>query len=179
MKVLVVDDEVGICQRLQRALQKEGKINSLSLLRKIRQMGLDLDVVITISSSGDEDKAIESIRSGAIDYLRKPISLGDLRMTLFRVEQRQASKEGKSASYRVLVVDDEEELCTRVKRELDKESCRTAVAYDGLEDLDYLSYRHRPRRPRQGDPGVTTGRFQLPAQANLTRRTHHLGREGG
>ncbi|RLC66800.1 MAG: hypothetical protein DRI48_03875, partial [Chloroflexi bacterium] len=177
MRVLIVDDEIGICRRLQRELQKEGyeveyttsaigvleqlknaeqegrayalllldlrmpRVDGLSLLREIRQAQLDLDVVI-ITGHGDEDKAIESIRLGAVDYLRKPISLEALHTAVFRVQQKRAAEEKRALEYSVLVVDDEKELCARIKRELDKEGYRTAVAYDGLEGLDYFSH-HR------------------------------------
>ena len=177
MRVLIVDDEPGICQRLQRELRKEGceveyttspvgvlerlrnaeqegkayalllldlrmpKMDGLALLKKIREARLDLDVVI-ITGYGDEDKAIESIRLGALDYLRKPISLEELHTAVFRVQQKRAAEEKRALEYSVLVVDDERELCARIKRELDKEGYRTAVAYDGLEGLDYFSH-HR------------------------------------
>ena len=175
MRVLIVDDELGICQRLQRELQKEGceveyttsaigvlkrlksaeregktyalllldlrmpKVDGLSLLKEIRQARLGLEVVI-ITGYGDEDKAIESIRLGAVDYLPKPISLEALHTAVFRVQQKRAAEEKKALEYSVLVVDDEKELCERIKRELDKEGYRTAVAYDGVEGLDYFSH---------------------------------------
>ncbi|MBU0482857.1 MAG: response regulator, partial [Proteobacteria bacterium] len=175
MRVLIVDDELEICQRLQRELQKEGyeveyttspvgvleklknaekearayalllldlrmpRVDGLSLLKEIREARLDLDVVI-ITGYGDEDKAIESIRLGAVDYLPKPISLDALHTVVFRVQQKRAVKEKRALEYSVLVVDDEKGLCARIKRELDKEGYRTAVAYDGAEGLDYFSH---------------------------------------
>ena len=175
MRVLIVDDEIEICQRLQRELQKEGckveyttsaigvlerlknaekegkgyalllldlrmpKVDGLSLLKEIREARLDLDVVI-ITGYGDEDKAIESIRLGAVDYLPKPISPEALHTAVFRVRQKRAAEKKRALEYSVLVVDDEKELCARIKRELDKEGYRTAVAYDGLEGLDYFSH---------------------------------------
>ncbi len=191
MRVLIVDDEPGICQRLQRELQKEGcevdyttspvgvlerlrnaeqeekayalllldlrmpKVDGLALLKEIREARLDLDVVI-ITGYGDEDKAIESIRLGAVDYLRKPISLEALHTAVFRVQQKRAAEEKRALEYSVLVVDDEKELCARIKRELDKEGYRTAVAYDGTEGLDYFSHNRVDvaivdiRMPRMG-----------------------------
>ena len=174
MRVLIVDDEPGICQHLQRELQKEGcevdyttsaigvlerlknaeqegrdytlllldlrmpKLDGFSLLKEIREARIDLEVVI-ITGYGDEDKAIESIRLGAVDYLPKPISLEALHTAVFRVQQKRAAEEKRALEYSVLVVDDEKELCERIKRELDKEGYRTAVAYDGVEGLDYFS----------------------------------------
>jgi len=175
MRVLIVDDEPGICRRLQQELQKEGcevdyttsaigvlerlknaeqegrdytlllldlrmpKVDGFSLLKEIREARLGLDVVI-ITGYGDEEKAIESIRLGAVDYLPKPISLEALHTAVFRVQQKRAAEEKRDLEYSILVVDDEKELCERIKRELDKEGYRTAVAYDGVEGLDYFSH---------------------------------------
>ena len=173
MRVLIVDDEVGICQSLQRELHKEGhevdsetspvrvleklrnakkgtgpydlllldirmpQIDGLSLLQEIQEAQLDLDVIL-ITGHGDEDKAIESIRLGAVDYLRKPISLEELHTAIFRVQQKKAEEAKMAFEHRILVVDDEKELCARLKSELDKEGYRVAVAYDGDEGLEYF-----------------------------------------
>ena len=144
---------VGVMQKLRDA-KKKGRENAyelltlniqmpqlsgFELLKQIREAHLDLDVII-ITGYGDEDKAIEAIRLGAIDYLRKPISLDELHTAVFRVRQKRAAAEGKKAvKHRVLVVDDEPDLCERIKRELDKEGCyEVAVAYDGVEGLEYF-----------------------------------------
>ena len=114
------------------------RISGFELLKQIREAHLDLDVII-ITGYGDEDKAIEAIRLGAIDYLRKPISLDELRTAVFRVRQKRAAAGKKAVKHRVLVVDDEPDLCARIKRELDKEGCyEVAVAYDGVEGFEYF-----------------------------------------
>ncbi|MGB7532241.1 MAG: response regulator [Halobacteriota archaeon] len=141
---------VGVLEKLKEAKEK-GKayelllldlrmpqMNGLELLKGIREARLGLDVVI-ITGYGDEDKAAEAIRLGAFDYLRKPISLGELRTAVFRVRQKRAEEEKKALKHRVLVVDDEPDLCERIKRELEKEGCyEVAVAYDGVEGLEYF-----------------------------------------
>lgn len=114
------------------------QLSGFELLKQIREAHLDLDVII-ITGYGDEDKAIEAIHLGAIDYLRKPISLEELQTAVFRVRQKRAAAEKKAVKHRVLVVDDEKDLCERIKRELDKEGCyEVAVAYDGVEGLEYF-----------------------------------------
>ena len=173
MKVLIVDDEIEICKRLESELKKEGckveyttsavgvvekiysaksegkpyellfldlrmpKVDGLEILKEIREAGLDLDVII-ITAYGDEDKAIEAIHLGAVDYLRKPISLEELRNAVFRVRTKRASEEDKALKHRILVVDDEKDLCERIKQKLDKEGYDVAVAYDGVEGLEYF-----------------------------------------
>ena len=113
------------------------EVSGFEVLKEIRDARLDLDVII-ITGYGDEDKAVEAIRLGAIDYLRKPISLEELHTALFRVRKKRAGKEKKALKHPILVVDDEKELCTRIKRELDKEGYEVAVAYDGIEGMEYF-----------------------------------------
>jgi len=143
---------VGVMQKLREA-KKQGRENAyelltlniqmpqlsgFELLKQIREAHLDLDVIV-ITGYGDEGKAIEAIRLGAIDYLRKPISLDEVYTAVFRVRQKRAAAEKKAVKHRVLVVDDEPELCARIKRELDKEGCyEVAVAYDGVEGFEYF-----------------------------------------
>ena len=173
MRVLIVDDEVGICKYLKRELQKEDYevayttspagvleklkkakkntesydlllldilmpgIDGLSLLKEIQNAQLDLDVIIT-TGHGDEDKAIESIRLGAVDYLRKPISLEELHTAIFRVQQKRKKEAKKEVEHSILVVDDEKELCAYIKRELYKEGYQVVVVHDGDEGLEYF-----------------------------------------
>jgi two-component system NtrC family sensor kinase len=140
---------VGVLEKLRDAKKKGHayelllldlrmpKIDGLTLLKAIREALSDLDVII-ITGYGDENNAIESIRLGAIDYLRKPISLDELRTAIFRVQQKRAAEEKKALEWSILVVDDEKDLCEHIKRELDKEGYQVAVAYDGAEGLDYF-----------------------------------------
>ncbi len=116
-------------------------VSGLELLKEVTEAGLDLDVIV-ISGDVGEDQAMEAISLGAIDYLRKPISLDELRTALFRVRQRQAAKGEKVLKSRILVVDDEEDLAARMKRELEREGYEVAVAYDGIEGLEYFKNNH-------------------------------------
>jgi len=116
-------------------------IDGLTLLKKIRESQLDLDVII-ITGYGDENNAIESIRLGAIDYLRKPIALEELRTAIFRVQQKRVEEEKRALEWSILVVDDEKDLCEHIKRELEKEGYKVAAAYDGVGGLDYFENNH-------------------------------------
>ncbi len=173
MRVLIVDDEIGICEHLQRELQKEDheveyttspvdvlrelenakkggnaydlllldikmpRVDGLTLLKRIKEAEPDLDAII-ITGHGDEDKAIESIRLGAMDYLTKPISLEELDTAVFRVRERRVKGKKRALEHSILIVDDEKELCERIRRELEKEGYKIATAYDGVEGLNYF-----------------------------------------
>jgi two-component sensor histidine kinase/DNA-binding response OmpR family regulator len=145
---------VGVVEKLREA-KKKGRnyafdlllldlrmpeIDGFTVLKEIREAELGLDVII-ITGYGDVDDAIiESIRLGAIDYLKKPISFEELRTAIFRVQEKRAP--GNILKYRILVVDDEKDLCALIKCELEKEGYDVAVAYDGVEGLDYFK-NHR------------------------------------
>ena len=113
------------------------EMDGFELLEKIKKARLNLNVII-ITGYGDEEKAIKAIRLGALDYLNKPISLKELHIAIFRVKQKIEREEKKSFKHCVLVVDDEEDLCDRIKHELNKEGYLTTVAYDGNKGLDYF-----------------------------------------
>jgi DNA-binding NtrC family response regulator len=55
--------------------------DGLELLRDIRQMGAYLPTII-ISGQGDVPEAVEAIKLGAVDYLRKPVDPPHLRQIL-------------------------------------------------------------------------------------------------
>ncbi|MCG2736648.1 MAG: response regulator, partial [Candidatus Methanoperedenaceae archaeon] len=112
-------------------------VDGFELLKRIREAQLDLDAII-ITAYGDEDKAVEAVRLGAVDYLRKPISLEELHTAIFRVQQKRTQEAKKALRHRILIVDDEKDMCARIRRELDKEGYQTAVAYDGVEGMDYI-----------------------------------------
>jgi serine phosphatase RsbU (regulator of sigma subunit) len=59
----------------------------LEVLRSIRQQGLDI-AVIMMTAFGTEQVAIEALRSGADDYLRKPFEAAELQAILDRTVTR-------------------------------------------------------------------------------------------
>lgn len=173
MRVLIVDDEVGICRRLKRELQKEGhevqyktsplhvleylkkanrkgkpfnllllnlkmpEMNGLTLFTRIREERLGVEVII-MTGYREEQTVIEAIRLSARNYLKKPISLEELDAAMLHISEKVIEEVKNNATYRILVVDDEKNLCARIKRELDKEGYQTAVAHNGAQCLDYF-----------------------------------------
>jgi DNA-binding NtrC family response regulator len=173
MKLLIVDDEIEICKRLQRELQKEGHeveyitspldvlmelkkakrdfkpynililnvrmpgMDGLALLRRIREEHLDVEVIIT-TGYRDEEVVIEAIHLSVGDYVNKPISLEELDAAISHVYNRLVKEKQGSGNYRILVVDDEKELCTRIKRELEKEGYQAASVYTAEECIEYF-----------------------------------------
>ncbi len=106
--VLIVDDEEVITNRLEKVLSKEGyrvfkaadgeegvkvfmdtkidvvladikmpKKNGMEALHEIKSLSEDVEVIM-ITGYGDEDTAIQAMREGAINYIRKPIDIDQL-----------------------------------------------------------------------------------------------------
>jgi two-component system response regulator AtoC len=113
-RVLLVDDEIGVCETLHAALSKKGFVTTF---RTSGQEGFDLlaaedfDVVVTdihmrglsglelceriaqnrpdlpvvvITAFGSLDTAVAAIRAGAYDFITKPFEIDALRLTLER-----------------------------------------------------------------------------------------------
>lgn len=122
-KVLVVDDDPGICRHLAEAMRIEGyepcvchhPEEALGLARAgdyglvfvdIRlpgMSGLDLASrlreedpereVVFITGYGSFDSVLRAIKIGAYDYLRKPFDRSELNLCLRRYQERQGLKE--------------------------------------------------------------------------------------
>ena len=173
MKILIVDDELAICQRLKRELEKEdhevyyetSPLYVLERLKKARREGkpfnlLLLDIimpemdgftlfrqikeerqrveVIFMTGYREEETVIGAIRLSARNYLNKPISLEELDVVVSHLHKKAIEAKNINEKCRILVVDDEKDLCVRIKRELDKEGYQTAVAYNAEECMDYF-----------------------------------------
>ncbi|MCD6506143.1 sigma-54-dependent Fis family transcriptional regulator [Candidatus Poribacteria bacterium] len=108
-RILIAEDEEGIRQGMAKALQKDGHevevapngevalrkiegdyfdllisdvrmpgISGLDLLKKAKEIDPDL-IVIIITAYGSIEDAVDAMRSGAYNYITKPIKLAELR----------------------------------------------------------------------------------------------------
>jgi two-component system, NtrC family, sensor histidine kinase HydH len=64
-------------------------IDGLALASRLKRMDSRLEVVF-MTGYGTFDNAVEAIKIGAYDYLRKPFGLNEIRMCLRRFEERQS-----------------------------------------------------------------------------------------
>ncbi len=119
-KILVVDDELSGIEAVSEILTREGyepqlftdsaealkafqkdrfvlafvdirmpKMNGLVLASRLKQIDSRLEVVF-MTGYGSFDNAVEAIKIGAYDYLRKPFGASEIRMCLRRFEERQS-----------------------------------------------------------------------------------------
>ena len=111
------------------------EIDGLTLFSRIKEERLGVEAII-LTGYHNEQMVIEAIRLGVKDYLNKPISLERLDASILRVHENRV--EEANSNYQILVVDDEKELCERIRWELKKEGYQVAMAYDGEDCLDYF-----------------------------------------
>ena len=112
MKILIIDDERSIRNSLKEILADEGyevdvaenglqgiemvdkekyniifcdikmpEMDGIEVLDKLIQMGVD-SAVVMISGHGDIDTAVECIKKGAFDFIRKPLDLNRILITI-------------------------------------------------------------------------------------------------
>ncbi|HOO47623.1 MAG TPA: response regulator, partial [Deltaproteobacteria bacterium] len=118
-KILVVDDEIGIRESLQKILEKEGYSvvtasngeEAFKIIRKgdidilvtdIRMAGMDgvellkvsksvspFTEVIMITGYASVDTAVDSMKQGAYDYITKPFKKADILKAVHRAIEKQ------------------------------------------------------------------------------------------
>ena len=118
-KILVVDDEIGIRQSLQKILEKEGfsvvtASNGEEAFKVIRQGEIDLLItdirmagmdgvellkvskslspfteVIMITGFASVDTAVDSMKQGAYDYITKPFKKADILKSVHKAIEKQ------------------------------------------------------------------------------------------
>lgn len=133
--ILVVDDEKDPCDRIKRELDKEGyqtavaydgdegldyfkenrvdvviadikmpKMSGLEMLKRCGEITGDF-VSIIITGHGDHETAIEALRLGVLNYLKKPISLEELVISVDKGIDLLLLRRGLSARRRDLEIE--------------------------------------------------------------------------
>jgi two-component system response regulator PilR (NtrC family) len=128
-RILVVDDEQSMLEMMEIVLQKEDcnvattldplkaldmvreqdfdavvqdlkmpRMNGLKLLEKIKTLRPELPVII-ITAFSTWDNAVEAMRLGAFDYIKKPFDTDNIRAVVRRaVEQKRSLEESSAVS---------------------------------------------------------------------------------
>ncbi|MDZ7263313.1 MAG: sigma-54 dependent transcriptional regulator [candidate division KSB1 bacterium] len=125
-RILIIDDEPAQVQALAGFLKKKGydiqsafngqdgvrqierqtidlvltdfrlpDIDGIEVLKRVREINPDIDVIM-MTAFGSVESAVEAMRSGAVDYLMKPIDLDQLELVIARVlEHKQLVSENR------------------------------------------------------------------------------------
>lgn len=187
-QILVVDDDILICRLLAEVLTDEGyspilctdpykaleiskglsfdlafvdinlpEMNGLDLAARLKEDNRRREVVF-ITGSGKIENAVQAIKIGAYDYLRKPFSIGELIMCLKRFEQRRTLQEKiKQAEQRYCNLVQNIPLLIYILRsdlqlEFVNRSCESILGYAPEEALSspswFIDRLHPDDRPR-------------------------------
>ncbi len=146
--ILLVDDEKELIERLARILIKEGydvfsayngkegfqicqknKIDiiisdiempvmgGIEFLERIKKAQRDIEVIM-MTGFGDENLAIEALRKGAINYLRKPIDLDELLIAIEQAIEKILLYRNQLYRNRELKINSE--IVSKINEELEK-----------------------------------------------------------
>ncbi len=206
-RILVVDDEKNIRLTLAQALEFSGLLvqtasdgeealqklteadftlvlldlklpglDGLEVLRRIRQSRPKLRVII-ITAHGTIEYAVEALKAGAVDFLRKPFSLNEIREIVQRVLARPDPEEKASPDYRTLMERADSGL-QEGDLEAAGETARQAIALDPARPEAYnllgalLEMKHdRLEAQRFYRAALEIDPTYEPAGANLDRIT--------
>lgn len=103
-------------------------LDGIEVLKEVNHIDMDLKVIL-LTGHGSMESAIEALRLGAHDYLRKPATAGEILTSISRAFNLRAEQQRK----RMLI----EQLETSVKRLKDAEGIYTATpATQGVVTLE-------------------------------------------
>lgn len=147
-KILVIDDEKSIVERLKQCITKEGyeafgafcgeegldiiennkidiiitdiqmdDINGIELFEKAKRMFPDIEGIM-VTGFRDRELAIRALRSGAFDYIPKPVDLEELFISLNRAVEK--IKLHRTSIYRNRELKLTAEITNKLNQELEK-----------------------------------------------------------
>lgn len=164
-KILLIDDEEDTLSSLARSLKSNGYnvitassgemgldafekesppivltdlrmpgLDGLAVLKRVKNSNPDTEVIL-ITSHGDMDSAIDALRYGASDFVKKPVGEMDLKVALRRAEEKLLMRE-KLREYTL----DLENMCyiamEEVKRKSDFQDKLITSSNDGIVATD-------------------------------------------
>jgi len=151
-------------------------MDGMDVLRRIREEWPEIRVII-ITAHGNMDSAVEAMKLGAVDFIRKPFSPGEIRDLANLVLEREALEEENAVDYLVLIELTKRHITNRSFADA-RETVRKSIASDprrpeaynllgALLEIkgDQLDAQKFYRAALDIDPTFK------PAQANLERTT--------
>ena len=109
-------------------------VDGLELLHTVKRIAPDCEVILT-TAYGETDTVITAIREGALDYLKKPIDLNQLIITLGRAKELIAEKIKVPFFPHLLLAEDDTSTRERLARVLEKENWTVNMVADGVEAM--------------------------------------------
>ena len=163
--VLIIEDEESARRQVAKLVKKEGfevmeaedgamglalftehrpdiiitdlslpKMDGLELIHMVRRLSPHVQIILMTAFGGD-DAALEALKSGVLDYLKKPIDIDALIVALGRAKEKVDQQRSTSRFPSVLLAEDEAVTRDRLARLLEGEGWRVFKAGDGEEAL--------------------------------------------
>lgn len=169
VKILLIEDDSVTRHSLQRVMHKEGyevlaaedgyeglnlfrtekpdvvvtdlkmpRVDGMEIMYTVKHLAPETDVIL-ITAHGDYNTAITALRQGALDYLKKPVDLEQLIVTLGHARQRVAERRRLAIKTSIMILEDDDRSRENLKRVFEKEGYETFVGADGEEGLHLFS----------------------------------------
>ncbi len=166
VRTLVVDDDKAICEYVSTALGKDGhlvkaitnplhaedevrqgnyhvilldlmmpKLDGIEVLRRIRKIDSDVAVVI-FTGFPNLDTAVESMKLDAVDYLKKPFQVEELRAVVARVMKRKGLARTPEEQLHKIIGDTIRNMRKEQKLTLKQMANRTGLSVSLLSQIE-------------------------------------------
>ena len=165
-KVLLLEDDESARMILARTIKKEGftvlsaengrigmeifekekpqiiisdlkmpEMSGLEVLKNIKKISPRTQFIL-MTAFGEVDTAVEALREGALDYIKKPIDLDVLTLALGRAKEKITEDKELHFTPNILLAEDDGSARELLVKMLKKEGWNIFSAVDGQESLD-------------------------------------------
>lgn len=201
MKVFVIDDEKNICISLKNILEDEGYHiqystsveeglktidtflpdlvlldvqlkdgNGLEVLKKIKESYPDMTVVMISGHSGIKE-AVQAMKSGAFDFLEKPLNLARIKLTVQNAmsfthlkEDYQQLKETFNEQYKIIGDSDTIKDVLSVVSKVSKTNTRVLIRGESGTGKELIAYAIHNNSPRSSGPFIKFNSAAIPGE---------------
>ena len=169
VKVLLIEDDETTRGLLKRAIDKEGyktlvaadgyeglelfrsekpdvvitdikmpKMDGMEVLHSVKEKSPSTEVIL-ITAHGEYDTAILALRQGTLDYIKKPVDMDQLILSLGRAREKIAARKEISIKPVLLILEDEGNTRDKLVRLFEREGYVVYGGADGEEGLKIFS----------------------------------------
>ncbi len=166
MKVMLIGDKPEIREKMKSLIDKEGcetmlasnghegieicdkekqdlvitdlnlpGMDGIEIMHSVKRLSPETEVIL-VTGDGEYDTAIQALREGALDYLKKPVDIDQLLLSLGRCREKNKKKKDTPLITSVLVLDDDNVARKKLERIMAKEGYKVMSRGNGKEGLE-------------------------------------------
>ena len=150
-------------------------MNGIDLLKRIREFDAGIPVVI-MTAHGTIEGAVEAVKLGAFDYLKKPVDLEELKLLADRARETTQLRQELSYYRRQAARDVPMRGCTRTLPRYPSRTRAGSADREARRDApgaDHRRNRHRQGSHRPHDPRGERPRIEAIHRGELYRPARH------